>query len=238
MTNALRFVLNPGPPEFAQPLDRWSDLVLRQEASLRSGFHLTIYRCPDSWAGSLQDLIASDALNSSGKDPFGPGLEIDNPTDQQQRRLVCKALIPSFNPASQWLEVYELEQPDSADSAVRRVDCLPLQEASNDTCWFYPTEDGRYLSWENQQTISCHPGHVFEQLDRGPNHCYDRAELRVLWSLMADQSNLTCVGLTYQHRRIDFPLLGSKPGTTATWTTFQVDSMSESPLRNLDSVVI
>jgi len=253
MSNSLRFILNPGPTKCVEPLDRWSDLVLRQEASLRSAFSLTIYRCPDRWAGSLQDLLDGDALNDSGQDPFDLLIESQQPASDQpdkdpsesdqpagtrHRRLVCKALIPVFDPANQWLEVYELEAPHSPDSPARRLDSLPLQEATNETCWFYPTEDGRYLSWESQQAISCHPGHVYEQLPDGQNHGYDRAGLRILWSLMADQSSLTCVGLTYQRKRIDFPLLASSPGTTTTWTSFLVDSMSDSPLQKQASLVI
>ena len=56
---------------------------------------------------------------------------------------------------------------------------------------------------------------------------YDRGEVHVLWSLMADDAALTCVGLTYQRRRIEWPLTQRTPEPSATWTSFEVDTMAD-----------
>ena len=42
---------------------------------------------------------------------------------------------------------------------------------------------------------------------------------------MADDAALTCVGLTYQRRRIEWPLTRLTPEPCATWTSFEVDTM-------------
>ena len=56
---------------------------------------------------------------------------------------------------------------------------------------------------------------------------FDRGDVHVLWSLMADDDFLTCVGLTYQGRRIEWPLLTRTPEPSATWTCFGVDTMAD-----------
>jgi len=228
--------------EAAGPLQRWSDLVQRQATSIQLGKALRIYRCPDSWSGSLQDLVASGLADHSGHDPFiEPSLEqADAPQTPalRQRRLVCDALIPVFDPAGHWLEVYCLDDSQSADSAVHRLDSLFVQGASNETCWFYPTEDGQYLSWENPAEIRCNPRHVYEQPLAGPTHDYSPEHLKVLWSLMADDTHLTCVGFTYQRKHIDFSLIASTAGTSSTWRSFVVDSLSSTPLRTTSTATI
>ncbi|MCP9773563.1 hypothetical protein KBY66_13230 [Synechococcus sp. Tobar12-5m-g] len=238
MSDALRFVLSSSVPDLAGPLLRWTDLVRQQAATVRQGKALRIYRCPDGWSGSLQDLLASGKANHSGQDPFAEQADGDRPPGQRQRRLVCDALIPSFDPAGQWLEVYSLEDPNRDDSAVQRLDSLPLQAGSNETCWFYPTEDGHYLSWENPWAIRCDPGHVFELPPGGPPSDYGRDQLKVLWSLMADDANLTCVGFTYQRKRIEFPLIESSAGAVSTWSSFVVDSISATPLKTISTMTI
>jgi hypothetical protein len=35
------------------------------------------------------------------------------------------------------------------------------------------------------------------------------------------------VGLTYQRRRIEWPLLERSPAPSATWTSFEVDTMAD-----------
>jgi hypothetical protein len=238
MPDSLRFVLNTAPPETADPLRRWSELANRQATSIQLGKALRIYRCPDSWSGSLQDLVTSGLADHFGNDPFPEQADAPQTLAPRQRRLVCDALIPVFEPAGHWLEVYCLEDSRSIDSAVHRLDSLSVQGASNETCWFYPTEDGQYLCWENQPTIRCNPGHVYEQPLASPTHTYSRDHLKVLWSLMADNFNLTCVGFTYQRRHIDFSLLASTAGNSSTWTSFVVDSGSSTPLRTTSTVTI
>ena len=44
---------------------------------------------------------------------------------------------------------------------------------------------------------------------------------------MADDEALTCVGLTYQGRRIEWPRLEGSPAPSATWTSFEVDTMAD-----------
>ena len=231
MAEALRFVLSSAPPEASDPLRSWSDLVRRQAESIQHGQALRIYRCPDTWTGDLQTLVADGLAAQGGDDPFAGASEPQRPGNPLQRRLACDALIPVFDPARQWLEVYRLEDPDTEDSAVQRLDSLSVQEASNETCWFYPTEDGQYLSWQNEASIRCQPGHVFGRPSAPSSEAYNRDEIKVLWSLMADEQELTCVGFTYQRRHIDFALIESAPSPASTWTSFVVDSISPTPLR-------
>jgi hypothetical protein len=238
MSDALRFILSSGPPETVEPLQLWSELVQRQATSIRLGKALRIYRCPDSWSGSLQDLLASGLADHSGHDPFAVLSDAPQAPAQGQRRLVCNALIPVFDPAGHWLEVYYLDDPRSIDSAVHRLDSLFVQGATNETCWFYPTEDGQYLSWVNPTTIRCNPGQIYEQTLASPTHDYSRDHLKVLWSLMADETDLTCVGFTYQRKHIDFSLLASTIGQTSTWTSFVVNSVSSTPLKTTSTVTI
>jgi hypothetical protein len=238
MSDALRFVLSSAPPETADPLQRWTELVQRQATSIQLGKALRIYRCPDSWNGSLQDLVASGLVDHSGHDPFPDQADAPQTPSLGQRRLVCDALIPVFDPARQWLEVYCQDDSRSTDSAVHRLDSLSVQGASNETCWFYPTEDGQYLSWENPTAIRCNPGHVYEQPLASPSHDYSPDYLKVLWSLMADDAHLTCVGFTYQRKHIDFSLIASTTGTSSTWTSFVVNSLSSTPLRTTATATI
>jgi hypothetical protein len=111
--------------------------------------------------------------------------------------------------------------------SVECLDLFPLREASNETCWFYPTEDGRYLSWEKRSRIIAQPGFLPDILDEDESSDYQRSEIHLLWSLMADDQSLTCVGLTYKKRRIEWPLLKVEPEPFATWRCFRVDYSTE-----------
>ena len=111
------------------------------------------------------------------------------------------------------------------------MDRFALTEAENETCWFYPTDNGSYLCWENQLSLGKLPGWLPEQGIHGAPIAYDRGEVHVLWSLMADDAALTCVGLTYQRRRIEWPLTRRTPEPSATWTWFEVDTMADPSYR-------
>ena len=56
---------------------------------------------------------------------------------------------------------------------------------------------------------------------------YDRGQLKLLWSLLADDVSLTCVGLTYGGQRIEWPRAHSRPEPMATWSLFTVDTQAD-----------
>ncbi len=98
------------------------------------------------------------------------------------------------------------------------------------TCWFYPTHDGTFLSWERGLRLSLEPGSIAdcpEELAAAP---YERSRLSVLWSLLGDDASLTCVGLTYGGQRLDWPLRSISPEPMATWGRFCVDSQADHSL--------
>jgi hypothetical protein len=107
---------------------------------------------------------------------------------------------------------------------------LPLRELGSETCWFYPTHDGAYLSWERAQRLLLGPGSIADAPEDLLNSAYESSRLRLLWSLFADDSSLTCVGITYGGQRIDWPILWSVPELVATWSRFRVDSSAETSL--------
>jgi len=77
---------------------------------------------------------------------------------------------PIRTPPSRWLAVYETErsglwlsqaiQPPDGDRGLPLASTgFPLaRKPANETCWFYPTENGRYLCWENQRQLQSLPG--------------------------------------------------------------------------------
>ena len=56
---------------------------------------------------------------------------------------------------------------------------------------------------------------------------YERSQLTLLWSLLADDVSLTCVGLTYGGQRIEWPQAQSEPEPVATWSLFTVDTQAD-----------
>ena len=168
MSHALIFVLAPQsllPGDGSTP----RDLLEAQRFGLRSGVALRIFRAPAGWEGQLDDLVGEGLADADGLDPFRGQPDRGTPslpsmTQQgERRRLLCDAVVPHFEPRSLWLGVYELRGTVTADPtypldslqevSVQCLDQFPLRDAENETCWFYPTEDGRYLSWENQRQI-------------------------------------------------------------------------------------
>ncbi len=209
----------------------WPELVAAQERGLHRGRALRIFRMPEPWPGNLDELVSQGNASFQGEDPLaGAG---------QGRSLICDALVPELAVPELWLGVYALsgsawpagQRPPAAAplqvQAVQLLDRFALAEATNETCWFYPTDNGTYLSWENPQSLTLLPGWLPEQGLRETPIAYDRGEVHLLWSLMADDAQLTGVGLTYQHRRIDWPALHRLADPSATWTCFAVDTMAD-----------
>jgi hypothetical protein len=252
MSHALVFVL---APESLLPADGVAAraLVEAQRFGLRSGVAMRIFRAPGEWEGQLHDLVGEGKAAAAGLDPFEDGAEAGAPTPAgagpgERRRLICDALVPHFEPRSHWLGVYQLSGTSTAtaghpldnlpEATVHCLDRFALRDAENETCWFYPTEDGRYLGWENQRRIETLPGFLPERPLQDDAIDYERSAVHVLWSLMADDLALTCVGLTFRGRRIEWPLLGTQPEPFATWTGFQVDSGAESTYQENASITV
>ena len=241
MLHSLAFVLAP-PPELPGDGVNWQELVAAQQQGPDRGRALRLFRLPDRWDSSLDALVSRGSATIAGDDPLhGPG---------ERRGLICDAVVPQLDVASLWIGVYALSGP-AAPSAPRQgqeaplqvqtvqlLDRFPLAEAANETCWFYPTENGSYLCWANQSGLTLAPGWLPEQGVQEAPIAYDRGEVHVLWSLMADDEALTCVGLTYQRRRIEWPLLRRAPEPSATWTWFEVDTMADPSYRERASITV
>jgi len=230
----LVFILAPRSA-LPQPGAGWQELVEAQGESLGSGIYLRLFQAQENWQGSLDDLIIEGKADVTGENPFIHGI---SPSNDVITKPLCDSFIPYIVPKSLWLAVYKVEgestDPEgnypSQSLEIDRVECVdqfPLREANNETCWFYPTEDGRYLSWEKRSRIVVQPGFLPEFMGQDESQDYQRSEIHLLWSLMADDQSLTCVGLTYKGRRIEWPLLKIEPEPFATWRSFRVDYSSE-----------
>ena len=240
MACRLVFILAPRSA-LPQPGAGWQELVDIQSQNLGSGIYLRLFPAQQDWRGSLDDLIIEGKADVSGQNPFRQGdnhVNGENHANGEIHKLLCDSFIPYVEPKLLWLAVYKVEgQPlvingdyPSQSLDIDRVECLdqfPLREANNETCWFYPTEDGRYLSWEKRSRIIAQPGFLPEIIDQEEANNYQRNEIHLLWSLMADDQSLTCVGLTYKKRRIEWPLLKVDPEPFATWRSFRVDYSRE-----------
>ncbi|MCP9806766.1 hypothetical protein KBY71_09595 [Cyanobium sp. T1B-Tous] len=212
----------------------WTDLVAAQGQGPDTGRALRLFRLPDHWQGSLDDLVATGCATIRGDDPLPAAAS-------ERRSLICDAVVPLLEVSSIWIGVYALrgpawpegqaprplEGPPLQVQHVQLLDRFPLAEAANETCWFYPTDNGSYLCWENRTHVTLLPGWLPEQGVQQSPISYDRGDVHVLWSLMADDEALTCVGLTYQRRRIEWPLGSRTPEPSATWTCFEVDTMAD-----------
>lgn len=237
MTTTLAFTFSLAPPLEGEESTDWTQVVADHQASLSDARSLRILRCPKGWSGSLDSLVQAGQATISCEDPF-VGLPNAAPA---RERLLCDAVIPRFDPSRLWLQVHLLEagQGDSSTDAPlgrERLDAVPLQQLSNETCWFYPTEDGDYLASERTIGVRFGPGVVAEALPTSHSGSYDRGDLRLLWSLMADDEDLSCVGLTYQRRRIEFPRQSEHPASTATWSSFRVDGMASPSFQRLSTI--
>ncbi len=234
MAHALCFVLHGSATGASSGPPQWSELLAQQHEAITEAQSLRIFRCPPGWDGSLDELVSAGRANAAGDDPFDAWPD-DAAESSPARRLLCSATIPRFAAERLWLSVYDLESEDASPQAeprqLRLLDSFPLAAAANETCWFFPTDDGRYLSCATNEQVRCLPGFTPELRFSDTPFAYDRAGIKVLWSLMADEESLRCVGLTYERRRVDFPLIERQRSVDTTWLAFQVDSQAEQPLQ-------
>ncbi len=234
MAHALCFVLHGSATGASSGPPQWSELLAQQHEAITEAQSLRIFRCPPGWDGSLDELVSAGRANAAGDDPFEV-LPDASTESSPARRLLCNATIPRFAAERLWLSVYDLKSEEASPQAepiqLRLLDSFPLAAAANETCWFFPTDDGRYLSCATNEQVRCLPGFTPELRFSDTPFSYDRAGIKVLWSLMADEECLRCVGLTYERRRVDFPLIERQRSVDTTWMAFQVDSQAEQPLQ-------
>jgi hypothetical protein len=222
MPPPLIFVVAPATqlPEGATSLE---DLQAAQAAGPASGFALRIF-------------------SRGAEHPDLGGLPLDGRLTGDQRRssdgtqLLCDALIVRIEPQHHWLGIYQGVPNDPP--SLQCLDRVALSELSNANCWFYPTHDGTFLSWEGGLQLTLQPGSIAddpEELSRAP---YERSRISVLWSLLGDDASLTCVGLTYGGQRLDWPLRALSPEPMATWSRFRVDSQADHSLVVEDTLTL
>lgn len=237
MTRTLALTFSLAPPQPGEEQDCWQQVIADHQASLNEARALRILRCPQGWTGSLDDLVQDGRATASCEDPFADSSTVGS----TRERLICDAVIPRFDAAHLWLQVHLLDcgNGDPATDHPLRcqwLDAVPLQQLSNETCWFYPTEDGHYLASERSCSVRLGVGVLAEGLPISQTWSYDRGDLRLLWSLMADDEDLSCVGLTYQRRRIEFPRQAEIPAASATWSSFRVDCIADPSFQRLSTI--
>ncbi|MEB3316615.1 MAG: hypothetical protein VKO39_00515 [Cyanobacteriota bacterium] len=239
MLHALAFVLCREESLLKGARD-WPTLLEAQRQGLRSGTQLRLFRLPECAEGQAATTLPDGALTARGDRPE---------TSAGAAQLICDALVPLIDPRSLWLGVYQVSgrAAEGADrpaglgllvDSVSCLDCYSLQEAANETCWFYPTDNGHYLAWENRRQIQTVPGHLPDRPPQPNPFPYAHGDVHLLWSLMADDHALTCVGLTWRRQRIEWPLMREAPEELATWTEFQIDSMAEASYQELNNTTL
>ena len=248
-------------PKDLLPIEQisWESLKSAHHSGIRSGKALKIYQVPEGNAVSLEQLVESGKAEISGHDPFASvrsvsktinSVEIPSECSPPSPRI-CDTLIPHFDPESLWLGVYEVSgsKNETGESfvhpaqqlCIEQITCLDklsLSDVNNDTCWFYPTEDGEYLSWESQHSIAMEPGYLADDSILDDQHQYERGNLNLLWSLMAKDKDLTCVGLTYMNRRIEWPMQITEKKRSANWTSFRADSLVENSYSEISRITV
>lgn len=214
MTPALIFVVAPAsqlPHATTSP----QQLQVAQAAGPSTGFALRIF-------------------SRGAEHPHLGLLPVDGRLSGEQRRssdgtqLLCDALVVRIEPQHHWLGVYQGDPQDP--TSLQCLDRVALSELSNATCWFYPTHDGTFLSWERGLQLSLQPGSIADCPEKLHSEPYERSRISVLWSLLGDDAGLTCVGLTYGGQRLDWPLQSLSPEPMATWARFRVDSQADQSL--------
>jgi hypothetical protein len=237
----------------------WEALIDAHHLGVNSGKALKIYQVPEGNALSLEHLVESGKAEIGGHDPFasvrnvsGDINPVELPTETKAPSpRICDTLIPCFDPESLWLGVYQASGTKREDAAsfahpaqqlcidqITCLDKLSLSDVNNDTCWFYPTEDGEYLSWESQHSITSEPGYLADGSLLDDQHQYERGHLNLLWSLMAKDRDLTCVGLTYMNRRIEWPTQIVDKKRSANWIFFRADSLAERSYSELSKITV
>ena len=236
MVNTLFFVLAPAPG-LPQGKVNWADLADAQARGLDQLLALRIFACPPDWPGSLETLVEAGLAQSGGADPYGASA-LGQPQGQpRERRLRCDATVPLLDATSLCLGIYG--QAEGSPEEIQCLACLPFAAIENETCWFYPTENGRYLSWQSQRSRTFLPGRLPVGEPAQAVEGFDPADLRLLWSLLADDPAMTCVGLTYRGRRIEWPIqpmaLESLEAASV-WSWFELDDLSQAPWQRLDRI--
>lgn len=236
VVHALVFVLAPAADLPGDQVS-WDQLVQAQKKGLRSGVALRLCSAPDTCSENLLSAVDLGLLKASGELP------------STASQWYCDCLVPHFDVHSLWMGVYAISgtaregepSPSGEPFAITSGQCLdrfPLKDAGNETCWFYPTDSGRYLRWENQRQIETLPGLLADRPVQDEPIAYSREALHVLWSLMADDRYLTCVGLTLGGKRIEWPLQLAKPEPFATWTAFAVNDQDDEGFTELASTTV
>jgi hypothetical protein len=209
MAHPLVFVLAP-PDQLPGGEVSGQDLVRAQQQGPKAAFALRLFSAAETSEAQLGTL------------PWDGSLEAQS--SGQPRRMICDAVVPRFDPQGNAMGVYQRrEDPDR----LLCLDRFPLLESCNETCWFYPTHDGRFLSWERALALELQPGVVAQEAQHLVPESYERSQLTLLWSLLADNDSLTCVGLTYAGQRIIWPQTLGRPEATALWSLFSVDTQAE-----------
>ncbi|MCX5942870.1 MAG: hypothetical protein NTU65_07290 [Cyanobacteria bacterium] len=236
MVNTLFFVLAPAPG-LPQGKVNWADLADAQARGLDQLLALRIFACPPDWPGSLETLVEAGLAHSGGADPYGASAMGQPQGQPRERRLRCDATVPLLDATSLCLGIYG--QAEGSPEEIQCLACLPFAAIENETCWFYPTENGRYLSWQSQRSRTFLPGRLPVGEPAQAVEGFDPADLRLLWSLLADDPAMTCVGLTYRGRRIEWPLQALTVETqeaASVWTWFELDDLSSEPWQRLDRI--
>jgi hypothetical protein len=212
MTAPLTFVLAPAEALPAERTSR-SDLEAAQGLGPTGGFALRIF------TGGRGHPVALAQLPVDGR------LTGDARRSADGTQLLCDAVVPLVEPQHHWLGIYQGDPDD--EHQLRCLDRLALSDASNETCWFYPTHNGTFMSWERALRLTLAPGSIADCPAELAGSPYDRSRIAVLWSLLGDDVSLTCVGLTYGGQRLVWPLLTVQPEPMATWSRFRVDSQAD-----------
>ena len=214
MNAPLIFVLAPAP-ELPDATSSQEALQRAQAAGPSSGFALRIF----NRGAAHPDL---------GLLPVHGRLTGEQRRSSDGTQLLCDALVVRIDPQHHWLGVYQGDPEDP--TCLQRLDRVALSELSNATCWFYPTHEGTFLSWERGLRLSLQLGSIAdcpEELSSAP---YERSQISVLWSLLGDDASLTCVGLTYGGQRLEWPPQSLSSEPMATWGRFRVDSQADPSL--------
>ena len=117
MLHSLAFVLSRGQELPEEGVDWQSLVAVQAHQGPDRGRGLRLFRMPDQWQASLDELVASGCATIAGEDPLGSAPE--------QRSLICDAVVPQFDVPSLWIGVYAVSGPaEGAWLQVQQVELL------------------------------------------------------------------------------------------------------------------